>query len=116
MLISRPAFALLDSSELQAAVAHEVGHEYIWTQQHVASKEKDAPRLRELELFCDGVALVTLRLAGLTPTSLVTGFEKLTRYNRQRFGNATANENYPSIEDRKRFAQAVIDWLAEPSR
>ena len=32
LLISRPALRLLSATELQAAVAHEAGHEYFWTE------------------------------------------------------------------------------------
>ena len=32
ILISEPALTLLDADELQALVAHEVGHEYVWTE------------------------------------------------------------------------------------
>jgi hypothetical protein len=58
-LISKSALALLDSDELQAAVAHEIGHEYVWAKHEAAWEQKDSRRLQELELFCDGVA--TLR-------------------------------------------------------
>jgi hypothetical protein len=41
VLISEPAMNVLDSEELQAAVAHEIGHEYVWTEYQVAEANKD---------------------------------------------------------------------------
>jgi Zn-dependent protease with chaperone function len=41
LLISLPALQLLDSQELQALVAHEVGHEYLWKEYAAARKDGD---------------------------------------------------------------------------
>src|SRR6185436_1506668 len=67
LLISTVALRLLEAEELQALVAHEIGHEYVWREFQDAARRRDNRRLRELELFCDGVAILTLRRAGVDP-------------------------------------------------
>jgi hypothetical protein len=103
---------LLDPDELQAVVAHEIGHEYVWAEYRTARDQNDLRRLKELELFCDGVATVTLHLAGLNPTRLLAGLEKVIRFNWQRLGPALNEAHYPPLAERKRFIQAVIAWTA----
>src|SRR5688572_18493982 len=56
LVISKPALDLLSPAELQAIVAHELAHEYIWREHEEASGRRDTVRLRELELVCDAIA------------------------------------------------------------
>ena len=88
LLISLPALTLLTSEELQALVAHEIGHEYVWQQYADARGRKDAKRLRELELVCDAIAVRTLAHEGVSPERLQTATEKVFWYNRERLGVA----------------------------
>jgi hypothetical protein len=108
VLISEPALNLLDGEELQAQVAHEIGHEYVWEQFETAKQRGDDRALQEMELFCDAVALLTLRAASVDPFRLITGLEKMVRFNRQRLGMARNEDSYPSLSDRKRFARLVL--------
>ncbi len=86
LLISAAALNLLSVEELQASVAHEAGHEYIWAQYETARQRKDFERLQELEMYCDIVSVVTLRRAGIDPSRLISCFEELLRYTHERFG------------------------------
>jgi hypothetical protein len=108
VLISEAALNLLDPEELQALVAHEIGHEYVWAQHQAAEKQKDSRRLKELELFCDGIAILTLRRAGVDPNYLVTALEKVVLFNRTRVGQSDNDSTYPTMDERKKFAQAVM--------
>ena len=110
LLISDAALILLTAEELQASVAHEVGHEYVWTEYREATKRGDNRRLKELELYCDGVAILTLRRAGVEPAPLLTATEKITNFNLLSTGQAWNAERYPSAGERRRFAQAVVNW------
>jgi len=110
LLISDAALDLLDAEELQASVAHEIGHEYIWTENLDATKHNDGRRLKELELICDGLAILTLRRAGVGPAPLLTATEKITNFNLLSTGQAWNAERYPSAGERRRFAQAVVNW------
>ncbi len=110
LLISDAALILLTAEELQALVAHEVGHEYVWAEYREANKRRDNRRLKELELFCDGVAILTLRRLGLDTAPLLTATERIENFNRLSTGQAWNAERYPSAGERRRFAQAVVHW------
>jgi hypothetical protein len=103
LLISLPALTLLDSEELQALAAHEIGHEYVWQQYADAKSRSDTKRLRELELVCDAIALRTLAHEGVSPERLQTAIEKDSWYNRERLGVALNQNNYPSLKERRKL-------------
>jgi hypothetical protein len=111
LLVSAPALALLEPDELQALVAHEVGHEYFWGEYARARADDDRPLLRKLELLCDGVAVLTLRRAGMDPGRLTSAIEKVLRYNRERFGPALNEGHYPTAGERRTFARRLVAWL-----
>jgi hypothetical protein len=111
VLVSEPALDLLDAEELQALVAHEVGHEYFWNEYFRARRDNDRLLLQTLELLCDGFALVTLRRAGMDSMRLTSALERTFRYNRDRFGAALNEDEYPAIGERRRFARRLVEWL-----
>ena len=69
ILVSANALPLLEKEEFAALVAHEIGHEYVWTDYRRAVQRHDQARIRELELRCDGIAVLTLRRLGLDAES-----------------------------------------------
>lgn len=83
ILISEPALTLLDADQLQALVAHEIGHEYVWTERERAFQLADRSRLKDLELMCDGIAIVTLHGLGMDVSRLMAGVQKISRFNRE---------------------------------
>lgn len=116
LLLSRPALHTLSTTELQAAVAHEMGHEFFWEEYHRARPRHDTRFLHEVELKCDGIAAFTMTALGLDPGTLVSGARKLTRLN-ERLG-ATANAaGYPDLEQRAWFVREVLSkgLRAQPS-
>jgi hypothetical protein len=116
VLVSAPAVALLSAAELQAAAAHEIGHEYVWTEWHRAHGQADQKRLRELELVCDAIAIVTLREVGMDWSRLIDAFEKIARFNRDRFETAISEANYPTIAERRAFAHQIGGWYSSERR
>jgi hypothetical protein len=107
VLVSEPALDLLEAEELQALVAHE----YFWSNYFRARRDDDQTLLRTLELICDGLAIVTLRRAGIDPNRLIAALGKVVRYNRDRFGAASNEADYPPIAERRRFAGRLVEWL-----
>jgi hypothetical protein len=112
VLISEPALELLNAAELQAMAAHEIGHEYVWTEWHRAHQHADRKRLKELELVCDAIAAVTLRQLGMDPFRVIDAIEKVARFNRQRFGSAINENNYPTLAKRRAFARDIQQWMS----
>jgi hypothetical protein len=82
-------------------VAHEIGHEYVWADYERVSRLADDTRLQDLELVCDLLSILTLRRIGADGARLVTGMEKLIRFNRERFGAAANEGRYPTLERRR---------------
>ena len=113
VLISEPALTLLDADELQALVAHEIGHEYVWTERERAFQLYDRSRLKDLELMCDGIAIVTLHGLGMDVSRLMVGIQKISRFNREGFGPANNERDYPTLAQRQAFARAMAARLAE---
>jgi len=81
LLISEAALNLLPAEELQAVVAHELGHEYFWGELMEARQRNDRETTREIELRCDGIALITLRRLKLDPTTLVSAITAIKMFN-----------------------------------
>jgi hypothetical protein len=63
-------------------------------------------KLQELELRCDGIAVLTLRRLGLDPEHPVSAVQKMTRLNQHRGMVASAND-YVSRKERVAFIRAV---------
>lgn len=112
VLISEQALELVSADELQALVAHEIGHEYVWAAYERAVASKDRSQIRQLELVCDGVAIVTLRQLGIDHSRLTAAVEKIAGFNRLHFGVAVNESNYPTLAERRAFARAVSAWAA----
>jgi len=106
LLISRPALRLLSGSELQALVAHEVGHDYFWPEFERTLARGDRSGRRELELKCDGIAVLTLVALKLDLARLADGLRKQARFNEALGANANASD-YPRLEERQGFMIAL---------
>jgi len=106
LLLSRPAVRLLSGVELQALVAHEIGHEYFWTEFERTLAQKEGRGRQELELKCDGIAVLTLIALGLDPACLADGLRKMTRFNETAGATADADD-YPRPHERERFIKAL---------
>jgi hypothetical protein len=106
LLLSRDALALVTPEELQALAGHELGHEYLWNEYQAAMASAAYPRMQELELVCDGIAVIALRALGLDPAHLVTAVTKMTRYN-ERLRATTTARSYVSLSERRRFIETM---------
>lgn len=115
LLISEPALRLLEPEELQAQVAHEIGHEYVRVDHAHAAARGDSRRLKDLELLCDAIAIFILHGLGMDPSRLMTGVEKVTRNNQMMYESTVDDSNYPTLSERRKFARAVTAWVAGAS-
>jgi hypothetical protein len=107
LLVSRRALGLLSAAELQALIAHEMGHDFFWEEYERARARRDTRALQEIELKCDGVAVLTLTALRLDATTLESATRKLTHFN-ETLG-ATANaDGYPSLAARARFVRDIL--------
>ena len=121
LLITEPALRALSPSQLQAVVAHEIGHEYVWDEYEGAASRGDWGRLRELELYCDGLAIVTLVKIGADPRALTAALQRMDTLNRRREQtndkgsdgdlSLLSTQFYPTLAERRLFAERLIKWL-----
>lgn len=111
VVISEEAVDLLTPEELQAVVAHELGHEYFAAEYEAARKDKQYDKVKEVELRCDALAIITMKSLGLNPNCLLSGVSRLTQFNEGR--GVRNNPNLvTSLDERQRFCQAMMK-LAE---
>lgn len=115
VLVSQRALAMLNAEEFAALVAHEIGHEFSWDEYWSAMRQADHDRMQELELRCDGIAVLTLRRVVIDPERLVSAVQKLTQDNRKQ-GAATSAADYPPLEERMAFIRAMarMPWPIGP--
>jgi Peptidase family M48 len=111
VVVSEEAVDILTPEELQAVVAHELGHEYFASEYETARQSKQYDAVKEVELRCDGLAIITMKSLGLNPNCLLTGVSRLTQFNESR--GVKNNPNLvTSLDERREFCEAMIK-LAE---
>ena len=114
VLVTDTALRLLTQSQLQALVAHEIGHEYVWEEYEDARKRNDWHRVRELELFCDGVALQTLVRIGAASSSLIDALRIMTASDQHKgFVPDPTRDSHPTLDERARFSKELAKLLAK---
>ncbi len=115
VLITEPALEILTTEELQAMIAHELGHEYFWSEFESARRQGQDQKMQELELRCDGIAIITLHQLNLNPERLISGVLKLNRYNQHK-ESATAAGRYVLLDERVKFIRAMIEMTQAGSK
>lgn len=108
VLITRPVLRLVSTSELQAIVAHEIGHEYFWTEYERSRGHDDHGARRTVELKCDAIAVLTLLELDLDPGLVMSAAGKLARFN-ERFGARQEPGQYPTLTEREQFTRAIVE-------
>jgi hypothetical protein len=124
LLVSTRTLDLLTTEEFAAVTAHELGHDFEWTEYWTAVEARDYPRLRQLELRSDGIAVLTLQAMGLNPERLATAAMKMTRCNEPHEGGARPRPDggtgyrYVSLTERVAFIRAMarLNWADRRAR
>jgi len=111
LLISEPALSLLPTPELQAVIAHELGHEYFWGELVEARQQKEREIMREIELRCDGIAVIALRRLGLDPAKLNSALTTIKTFNSRTV--STDSFYHPTGDERARFIRAMTELVQQ---
>ena len=109
VLLSETTLRLLSSEEVLAIVAHELGHEYFWGETMQAREQKNYTLLREIELRCDGIAVIALYRLGIDATTLLAAITKLTNFNARVM--ITDPLYHPLLSDRIDFIRAMRELV-----
>jgi hypothetical protein len=112
ILISTKLLAITKESELRGIVAHELAHEYRWWEAVEARRNRDYSKLREIELFCDAVAALTLRETGGDPLDYAAALEHLVAWG-DYLGSTSRDggRSYPRLKDRLDFIRELAQRL-----
>ena len=110
LLVSREALARLEPQEVMALMAHEIGHDYVWDAYEHARRKNDVSTMQELDLRCDGIAVITMLRMGIPAERLVSGLSKLERYNTLTF--LTSDPRYAPLKQRIQFIRALARIVA----
>jgi hypothetical protein len=76
-----------------------------------ARQRKEHETMREIELRCDGVAVIALRRFGLDPAKLVSALSRM-RMRNARIGN-TDSFYHPEPDERSRFIGAMSELVRQ---
>ncbi len=106
LLLSRDALAVVTAGELQALAIHELAHESVWDEYQAAIAARDEARMQELELLCDGIAVLTLKRLHRPPDDLIRAVTKIVRHN-EGLGTRDAVRSHVSLKDREYFIRKV---------
>ena len=111
----------LEDEELMGIVAHELGHSYFMDEAVAAHRAQDYRALRVVELKCDAVAMLSLRLLGVDAERHLKGVQKVMSLNNKeslfsdiRYEVRTGDEQktHPTFVERMQFAQRFIKLLS----
>jgi len=116
LFITTRLMDITSEAELRGIVAHELAHEYLWDESARAFKNKDVSLLREIDLFCDAVAAITLKAIGDDPASYARALSRMT-FIGEWAGNVTRRQTdtHPSLDTRLKLNQWLCQRLAQAS-
>jgi len=91
-----------DDAALAGIIAHELAHEYVALQLLQALQAKDLGKIRELELFCDGVAVVMMLDLGLDPARYGQILETIANHSQAAAVLNNGSNSHPEVAARRR--------------
>jgi len=111
IVISNPGVVLAFSSEILRVIgdddaaligvaAHELAHEYVALEFLQAIQGNNLSRMRELELFCDAIAVVVLIILRLDPSHYARALRHIATYTNTAAELNDGTKSHPAIEVR----------------
>jgi Zn-dependent protease with chaperone function len=114
-----------DDAALVGIVAHELAHEYVALQMLRAVRSGDLTKIRELELFCDAVAVVVLLDLGLDATRYGRALRSIATHSQATAELNNGSSTHPAIDARLKVisdisalpkSQTSVAWLRRRQR
>jgi len=101
----------LHDDELAGIVGHEMGHGYFMNETIKARNHGDRQAMKIVELRCDAVAMLSLKLLGHDPADHLRGLRLINDLVRRNGYNGLDSTHHPSIVERTQFAQRFLKLL-----
>jgi predicted Zn-dependent protease len=101
----------LYDAEIIGVIAHELGHSYFEDEMAAAQRQKDTQAMRVVELKCDAVAIVSLKLCGQEPTRYLQGLKQIKELMRRRRLSSGVFQSHPELVERELFSRQLIKSL-----
>jgi len=120
LILSDSLVALLYDADLMGIVAHELAHSYFMDEMVAAQKTNDERGMKVIELKCDAVAMLLLKLLGSNPTYHIRGVKMIVNRipNNSFSGVPYIQSSYelrthPSVVERVQFSDRFQKLLID---
>jgi len=101
----------LYDGELAGVIAHELGHSYFEDEMAAAHRAKDARAMRVVELKCDAVAILSLKLLNYEPALYLRGLQRIQVIIKRMSLSSGIFQSHPELVARAQFSQRFIRSL-----
>jgi Zn-dependent protease with chaperone function len=113
LVLSAGLVNALSDAELSGIIAHELGHSYFMDEMAVAQQARDSRTMRTVELKCDAVAILSLKLLGHDPALFLIGLRKQNAIiYRKGSSSGSIFQTHPEYGERTLFYQRFIKSLS----
>jgi predicted Zn-dependent protease len=97
--------------ELAGVLAHELSHSYFEDEMAEGLRAQNAFAMRVIELKCDGVAILSLKLLGRNPDGYARGLRRLQLITKRKGLSDVVFQSHPTLVERMKFSQRFIESL-----
>jgi len=101
----------LYDDELAGILAHELGHSYFEDEMAEGRRTQGALAMRVVELKCDGVAILSLKLLGYDPAGYVRGLRRFRLISKGKGLSDGIFQSHPTLVGRMKFSERFIKSL-----
>jgi len=101
----------LYDGELAGIIAHELGHSYFEDEMAAAQRYKDARAMRVVELKCDAVAILSLKLLNYDSVLYLKGLQRIQVIIKRKSLSSEIFQSHPEMVARAQFSQRFIKSL-----
>ena len=101
----------LYDDELAGVLSHELSHSYFEDEMAEERRAQNAFAMRVIELKCDGVAILSLKLSGRNPAGYVRGLRRLRLITKRKGLSEVIFQSHPTLVVRMKFSQRLIESL-----